>query len=71
MSSLYEKPIHELVGKVIYDLENHVGQEERTQIQSVIKQVNGAKAKRYFINIGKGVLFSSTFIHPFLMKMER
>ena len=36
MSNLYQKPADEMVGRVIYDIENYIEPEEQAQIQAVI-----------------------------------
>ena len=48
MSNLYQKPVDEMVGRVIYDLDNHVASEVQARIQSVIDIGESCKGDRVF-----------------------
>ena len=50
MSSLYQKPADEMVGKFIYDLEQHLAPEEQTRIQLVLDTGKPCRGDMVFKN---------------------
>ena len=48
MSDLYQKPAHEMVGKVIYDLAKYVTPKERIRIQAVLDTGESCRGDREF-----------------------